>query len=259
MKQSVARARTLYIYRTGGFLVLLILLLASCRSHKELEYRQPVLHGQRVTDVPSATPSRTEARRVRIDLTKSQTFMDNNTFVKSRYHFKDLNGEQLAAAQKSGVEPVQNRRQAERLKRKLNLIESNEYYMVDELTHSIPYLTDGAKRLLDDMGKMFQQSLIRAGYRPHRFIVTSLLRTRDDVESLRKVNANASRNSSHMYGTTFDLSWSRFNRVSTDGNPASNDTLASYLGEVIYYLRQQGRCVVIYERNQHCFHITVVE
>lgn len=237
--------------------VLLVAVLASCRSHKNIVEEQPSYHLG--PDTPPVTESRTETRRVTIDLTSTKTFMDNNTFVKSRYRFRDLNGEQLKYARKSGVDPVQNREEAEKLKKRLNLVESNEYYMVDELTHSIPYLTDGAKKLLDDMGRMYQQSLINAGYRPHRFIVTSLLRTRDDVERLRKVNGNAAKNSSHMYGTTFDLSWSRYNRVSMDGNSASNATLAAYLGEVIHYMRSHGRCVVIYEQNQHCFHITSTE
>lgn len=258
MKQTVTLTSLRRILRHIIMFLAMIVALASCRSYKGLEEHQPVLMDMADTEI-SDTKSRTETRRVTIDLASSKTFMDNNTFVKSRYHFRDLNGEQLAAAQKSGIEPVQNRQEAEKLKKKLNLIESNEYYLVDELTHSIPYLTDDAKRLLDDMGKMFQQSLLKAGYRPHRFIVTSLLRTRDDVERLRKVNGNAAKNSSHMYGTTFDLSWSRYNRVSMDGNPIDNDTLAAYLGEVIYMLRRQGRCVVIYERNQHCFHITVVK
>lgn len=256
MNTERSLARTLYIVRRTALLVMLALVLGSCRSHKSVAERQPSL-----TKQPEAplTESRTEVRRVRIDLTNTQTFLDNSTQVRARYHFRDLNGEQLAAAQRSGVEPVDNRREAEKLKRRLNLVETNEYYMVDELTHSIPYLTDGAKKLLDDLGRMFQKSLIVGGYRPHRFIVTSLLRTREDVDRLRRVNANASRNSSHMYGTTFDISWSRYNRVSVDGNTASNNTLAAYLGECIYYLRDHGRCVVIYEQNQHCFHITVVE
>ena len=241
------------LHRYGLTALLLLTLLATtgCRSHKQLakdETRQ----------LPHATV-RTERRDARIDLDNARTFMNNATSVRERYHFRDLNGEQLAAATKYGITPVDNREQAERLKRKLNLIESNRYYLVDNLTHSIPYLTDGAQRLLEDIGKMFQHSLIHAGYRPHRIIVTSLLRTRDDVERLRQVNDNAARNSSHMYGTTFDLSYSRYNRVSMDGAPASNDVLAAFLGEVIYYLRERGRCCVIYERNQHCFHITVQE
>lgn len=257
MNDWFARARSLFIYRARTLYICLVaaLVLASCRTHKDVGV-QPVLPGGGQAPVERGG---TEERRVRIDLSTARTFMDNNTFVSSRYHFADLNGEQLAAAQKYGVEPVQGRKEAERLVRRLEKVESCELYMVDELTHSVPYLTKSAKRLLDDMGRIYQKSLIAGGYRPHRFIVTSLLRTREDVDRLRRVNANASRNSSHMYGTTFDISWSRYNRVSVDGNTASNNTLAAYLGECIYYLRDHGRCVVIYEQNQHCFHITVVE
>lgn len=248
------RARTIYIC-ARLMMLLAVMATASCRSHKDVAVQPPVRKGQQ----PPLSASQTEARKVHIDLDNARTFMDNNTFVSARYQFRDLNGEQLAAAQKYGVEPVDDRKAAEHLVRKLEKVESGELYLVDELTHSVPYLTKSAKRLLDDMGRIYQKSLIAAGYRPHRFIVTSLLRTRDDVERLRRVNANAARNSSHTYGTSFDVSWSRFNRTSTDGNPAGNNTLAAYLGETIYYLRDHGRCVVIYEKNQHCFHITVTE
>lgn len=253
MKQIVFRARTLYICVVLALVGALA--LSSCRTHRDVGV-QPTLPS---SEKPPVERGGTESRRVTIDLANARTFMDNNTFVSSRYHFADLNGEQLEAARKYGVEPVQGRKEAERLARSLEHVESCELYLVDELTHSVPYLTKNAKRLLDDMGRMYQKSLIQAGYRPHRFIVTSLLRTRDDVESLRRVNGNAARQSSHMYATTFDISWSRYNRTSLDGNPASNDTLAAYLGEVIHYLREHGRCVVIYERRQHCFHITVTE
>lgn len=243
--------RFLISAKTTALLALLFYLsttLTSCRSHKEAVGVQPHL---------PATP--TERRTAIIDLDNAQTFMDNSVRVRERYHFRDLNGEQLEAAQRSGFTPLDDRKQAERATRRLNLIETNQYYVVDPLTHSIPYLGTPAKRLLDDLARIFQNSLVQTGYRPHRIIVTSLLRTRDDVEKLRRVNGNAARNSSHMYATSFDVSWSRFNRISTDGRPATNETLAAYLGEAIYYLRQKGRCVVIYERQQHCFHITVVE
>lgn len=236
----------------------LVALLTSCHSaYRDAVYEQPRLPGMAAPSVPDTRPTTVERRTVRIDLDHAQTFMDNNTFVSSRYHFADLNGEQLRYAQLSDFEPLDSRDQEGRARRRLNRIESGQYYLIDPLTHSIPYLNDDALRLLNDMGNMFQRSLILAGYRPHRFIVTSLLRTREDVDRLRRVNSNAARTSSHMYATTFDISYSRFNRISTDGNPATNATLASYLGEVIRTLREQGRCVVIYERQQHCFHITV--
>ena len=38
-------------------------------------------------------------------------------------------------------------------------IKTNDYYEVEELTHSIPYLVPEAANLLEDIGKNFQDSL----------------------------------------------------------------------------------------------------
>lgn len=38
-------------------------------------------------------------------------------------------------------------------------IETNEYYEVEKLTHSIPYLIPSAAQLLEDIGHNFQDSL----------------------------------------------------------------------------------------------------
>ena len=50
--------------------------------------------------------------------------------------------------------------------------------------------------------------------------MTSVLRTQDDVKRLRRRNGNASANSAHFYGTTFDVSWKRFQKIEDeDGRP----------------------------------------
>ena len=59
-----------------------------------------------------------------------------------------------------------------------------------------------------------------------------------------------------MYGTTFDVSFTRFNRISMDGMQPSNRLMANLLGEVICELREEGECWIIFERSQHCFHVT---
>ena len=187
------------------------------------------------------------------------TFMDNHAAVRSQFHFKDRNSTSVEMAKKIGIEPCDTREEAEKKVKKLNYIESNRYYLVDKLTHSIPYLGDGAKKLLEDIGKGFQKKLRKLGFREHRIIVTSVLRTREDIARLQKVNGNAVKNSAHMYGTTFDLSYSRFNRLSLEGDMVDNTTMANILGEVIGDLRDKGRCCVIFERNQHCFHVMSTE
>lgn len=187
---------------------------------------------------------------------EGETFRKDNVAMDRRFQFKDLHGEQLYAAKKYGITPIETRKKLRRNHRRLKKIWNTKYYIIDPLTHSSPYLTKGAKSLLKDIAQRFQHKLKKGGYREHRIIVTSLLRTREDVGKLRQVNGAASRNSSHMYGTSFDLSYTRFNRISMSGKPISNDVMCNLLGETIYELREAGDCWAIFERNQHCIHVT---
>ena len=135
-------------------------------------------------------------------------------------------------------------------------IGTNEHYVVDELTHSVPWLVPKAATLLDDIGRAFQDSLYRRGYnRHHRIIVTSVTRTRDDVKRLSRHNVNATENSCHCYGTTIDITYNRYDKP--DERTASDDKLRSLLMQAVYDLKQKGRCYVKYERKQACLHITV--
>ena len=91
-------------------------------------------------------------------------------------------------------------------------------------------------------------------------IVTSMTRTREDVEKLRRHNGNASEQSCHCHGTTFDISYLHYVPVQDPDGPAvrptRNDTLKYVLSEVLNDLRRQGTCYVKYEAKQSCFHIT---
>lgn len=174
--------------------------------------------------------------------------------------FGDLNQKHLDIAQTLGIPPIADRQEAEGMTAQLRFIGNNELYAVDSLTHSIPYLTPGAATLLDTLGSNFLDSLAAKGLNPNRIIVTSVLRTQHDVKRLRRRNTNASANSSHCYGTTFDVSWKRFEKVEDpDGRPmqdVSPDTLKLVLAEVLRDLRQADKCYVKYELKQGCFHIT---
>lgn len=174
--------------------------------------------------------------------------------------FGDLNQKQLNIAQTIGIEPVASRADAERMTGRLVQIKENERYTIDSLTHSIPYLIPGAASLLDTIGQNFLDSLASKGLNPNKIIVTSVLRTDDDVKRLRRRNTNASARSTHMYGTTFDISWKRFEKVKDeDGRPMQDvapDTLKLVLAEVLRDLRQTECCYIKYEIRQACFHIT---
>ena len=182
--------------------------------------------------------------------------------VKFAKEFNDKNDVQLEVAQAIGVPPVQNREAADKLKTKLVKLEDTDTYVIDSLTHSIPYLIPSAKELLDDIGRIFQDSLSAKGLNPNKLIVTSVLRTEDDIAALRKHNVNASENSTHRYGTTFDLSYWRYVKIAEiRGRPYEDvppEYLRATLSQVLKDLHDQGnRCFVKYEKKQNCFHITV--
>lgn len=176
--------------------------------------------------------------------------------------FPDLQDVQIVAARKWGVSPVEDRTEAERRKDELVYVGSNPYYsMDDKMTYSIPYLVPRASDLLQKIGRNFMDSLALKGIPLHTLIVTSVLRTENDVRRLRKVNYNASPESCHRYGTTFDICYNRYNTVQNpngpERRPVRSDSLKWVLSEVLRDVREAGMCYVKYEVKQGCFHITV--
>lgn len=134
---------------------------------------------------------------------------------------------------------------------------------MDSLTHSLPYLIPAPGQPAGHHRTQLPCSLTAKGLNPNKIIVTSVLRTQDDVKRLRRRNGNASPNSAHFYGTTFDVSWKRFQKIEDeDGRPlqdVSADTLKLVLSEVLRDLRKADKCYIKYELKQGCFHITTRE
>ena len=174
--------------------------------------------------------------------------------------FPDQQDVQILAATKHGVKPVQNRLEAENSKGKLVYVGSNPFFYVDKLNNSIPYLVPRASVLLQDIGRAYFDSLQIKGIPLHKIIVTSILRTKDDVAKLRTRNGNATENSCHLYGTTFDICYNRYKQIQTEKQPrrqVQNDTLKWVFSEVLRDFREKNRCYIKYEVKQGCFHITV--
>ena len=205
-----------------------------------------------------------------IPLSKPSKFFNaDGTLVKHRIlsvpsykeAFPDSQSVQYASARRWGVESVQNRQEAESRKRELVFVGSNPYFFVDKMNRSIPYLVPRAAVLLNDIGRAFFDSLQMKQVPLHKVIVTSVLRTKDDVEKLRNYNKNATENSCHLYGTTFDICYNRYKTVQDPDGPkrrqVQNDTLKWVLSEVLNDMRRSGRCYVKYEVKQGCYHITV--
>ena len=163
--------------------------------------------------------------------------------------FGDLNDTHLSVAKKIGIRPLASRSEAEGLGGKLVQIKPCERYAMDSLTHSIPFLIPQASALLDTIGANFLDSLSCKGLNVNQIIVIYVLR-----------NGNASANSAHAFGTTFDVSYRRFCKVEDpDGRPmqdVSPDTLKLVLAEVLRDLRKSDKCYIKYELKQGCFHIT---
>lgn len=172
--------------------------------------------------------------------------------------FNDKNSAQQKSARKYGIKStLKNREEAKSIKNELKEIKDCDYYAIDKLTHSIPYLTNGAEEILNMIGKNFQDSLESKGLAKYKIIVTSVLRTKDDIKRLRASgNPNATLNSAHCYATTFDITYMRFRKQCLFKKSVKPKILQNVLGEVLRDLRKQKKCHVKYEYRQKCFHIT---
>ena len=170
----------------------------------------------------------------------------------------DKNALQLTAATEFGLaQRLATRDGADAVTANLVLIENNPHYRVDTLTYSIPYLTPHAAKLVDDIGVAFIHRVQKRGLGYYRLIVTSVLRTLQDVANLRASgNRNAVANSTHCYATTFDISYERFFRVGwfADADP---EELTRILVSVVEEFRERGECYAIFERGESCVHVTV--
>ncbi len=173
--------------------------------------------------------------------------------------FNDINEEHLAMAKKVGLQnPPQTSAEIPGIKGLVKL-ESNDLYTIYSLSHSSPYLTKGAANELDAIARAFKDSLSRKGLLEYRIVVSSILRSKDDVKKLRKSgNPNASENSAHCYGATFDIAYTIYTRDNDDECEAFMQPfeLTKVLGEVLLDRKKAGKCIVKFERKEHCFHIT---
>lgn len=260
-------------FLTGFAAVTAVLALVRCMFPSVADYTysdQIGFLGGEDTDVSAADESNVDTAYVAVCDSMSVDFFDKDgKEVKHRIlsvpgfdrTFPDSNAVQLKAANEFGVSPVANRRDAEARMNELVYIGSNPYYFVKKLDSSIPYLVPRAAVLLHDIGRNFLDSLQIKKIPLHKVMVSSVLRSKEDVGKLQVHNKNATTNSCHLYGTTFDISYTRFQTVSDpDGKPrrkVQNDTLKYVLSEVLRDLRERNRCYVKYEVKQSCYHITV--
>lgn len=145
-------------------------------------------------------------------------------------------------------------------------------------------VTPDVRALLEIVGRRFQERLAELEIPPYRMEVTSALRTSDRQARLRLTNANAAAGvSSHEFGTTVDLSYAAFAPpaerpdrlvadVPADLRPyldhvidlslesvsaRKSRELGRIFSQVLNEAQDEGIALVIYERQQTVYHVTV--
>jgi len=196
-----------------------------------------------------------------------------------------LNAAHIAKARELGVraedeEALDSLVAAGRL---IELEDSTQYWIVrpgDSPAHVVPDVA----ALLEVLGGRFQERLAEFGLPPYRLEVTSALRTAERQARLRRNNANAAAGvSSHEFGTTVDLSYAAFappaevppeiiGGISSDLLPhirriadlafesvsaRKSRELGKIFSEVLAEAQDEGIVLVIYERQQTVYHLTV--
>jgi len=173
--------------------------------------------------------------------------------------FNDLQSRQHEVACRIGLpHPPKDRKEAASMRKNLVEIRTNENFIVDSLTHSVPYLIPAAAQELEAIGTEWADILSRNNLPHYQFYVTSVLRTQEDIKFLqRSGNINSVTQSCHCYGTTFDLAYMRYNKVTRTHMYMHEDNLKLVLGQVLLNHQRAGKIYVKYEWKQSCFHITV--
>ena len=170
--------------------------------------------------------------------------------------FNDSNHTQLRAAAANGIDPIVDLRSAFYLKRPLVKLHTCKLYYVATMKDSAPYLVPKAANLLKQIATAFADTIVARGGKAYRLRVTSMLRTDYSVAQSQQRNRNATAQSCHRYGTTFDISWSKFDCMDPSYQ-ISQESLKNILAEIIYDFRSRGKCYAIFETRQGCFHVTV--
>ncbi len=269
MKQLYQPRRIHFL--TAFVLIVIALAITKC-INPQLALPRLLSENDSIKNEPKHVPDSIELQAKRVDgiflkernrltlLKKDGSPVKNRVTSVPRFEtsFPDLNDVQLATASRLGIPMIENRDEAHHRMKDLVYIADNPFYTVQRLHQSIPYLVPRAATLLNQIARAFNDSLATKGYPPHKLLITSVLRTKADVQKLRGFNSNASENSCHQYGTTFDISYNRFLEIEPDGksNIRWVTVYKSILAEVLNDMREMGACYVKYEVNQSCFHVT---
>jgi Family of unknown function (DUF5715) len=138
---------------------------------------------------------------------------------------------------------------------KLVKVSSGNGYVIEKMTFSYPFITGESKILLDEIARRFSEKCTQKGLNGVKFYITSMTRRIDNVKNLRRYNGNASENSPHLYGNTFDISYRRFVARKWVLTECDKKFLKEALAEVIWQLKTENKCWATHEKMQSCYHV----
>jgi hypothetical protein len=163
-------------------------------------------------------------------------------------------------------------------------LEDSTHHWIVRRGSSPAYVVPHLRTLLEVLAVRFQERLAEMGLPPYRIEVTSALRTSERQAELRQSNANAAVGvSSHEFGTTVDLSYAAFappadppaeilTNVPTELAPhlerivdlafesvsaRKSRELGAIFSQVLREAQAEGLALVLYERQQTVYHLTV--
>ncbi len=222
-------------------------------SKKEIKQDLPLIY-QQIAKVEKIKPNVPDCDHIRFA----------NVPIKPSGKLNDINDVQLVHAMKNGVKkPFKTDKELladiEKLKRRSILLEvvENNFYQFKNITHSQPYLIPEAIDMLNEIGYRFQKKMEAKKKNYFKYQITSLLRTEEEQTKLHHRNGNAASHSTHMYGTTVDISYKDFFNIKINKKESSFDAVQA-MTKVLIEMRQECRLLCVRERHQSCFHITVV-
>ena len=163
-------------------------------------------------------------------------------------------------------------------------LEDSTHHWIIRRGSSPAYVVPHMRTLLEVLGTRFQERLAEMELPPYRLEVTSALRTTARQAELRRSNANAAAGvSSHEFGTTVDLSYAAFappadppgeilvgipnefaphverivDLALESVSARKSRELGAIFSQVLREAQAEGLALVIYERQQTVYHLTV--
>jgi hypothetical protein len=162
--------------------------------------------------------------------------------------------------------------------------DSTEHWIVRRVRGRGSHVVPHTRALLAELGERFQTRLAGMGLPPYRLEITSALRTIEGQARLRDVNENAAGGvSAHEFGTTVDIAYTAFAPpaetpatlvvpsppglrpyldqvaalVLESVSARKSRELQKILGDVLREAQAEGIVLVIMERFQPVYHVTV--